>query len=47
LRVPSEFDVAKKINNWSLRFLFQRTDFSLTRERNLNTLSNSDDYFNQ
>jgi hypothetical protein len=35
LRVPSEFDVAKKINNWSLRFLFQRTQFSLTRERNL------------
>jgi hypothetical protein len=27
--------MAKKINNWSLRFLFQRTKFSLTRERNL------------
>jgi hypothetical protein len=27
--------VAKKINNWSLRFLFQRTKFPLTRERNL------------
>jgi hypothetical protein len=47
LRVLSEFDLAKKINNWSLRFLFQRTNFSLTRERNLNHLSNSDDYFNQ
>jgi hypothetical protein len=27
--------MAKKINNWSLRFLFQRAKFSLTRERNL------------
>jgi len=39
--------VAKKINNWSLRFLFQRTKFSLTRERNLDIYPASDDYFNQ